>query len=60
MKDEYIILSQSMRDLIPLRHIILELSSVFGMKYDLCNSCTKTFEYNKGAIDLAIEPKYRP
>ena len=31
---EYISLSQSMRDLISLRHIMLEVSSVFGMKCD--------------------------
>ena len=47
---EYISLSQIMRDLIPLRHIMLEVSSVFGMKCDSCNSYTKTFEENKGAI----------
>ena len=47
---EYISLSQNMRDLIPLRRIMLEVSSVFGMKYDSCNLCTKTFEDNKGAI----------
>ena len=59
-KAEYISLSQSMRDLIPLRHIMLEVSSVFGMKCDSCNSYTTTFEDNKGAIELAKEPKYRP
>ena len=32
---EYTSLSQSMRDLILLIHIMLEVSSVFGMKYDL-------------------------
>ena len=49
---EYISLSQSMRYLIPLRHIMLEVSSVFGMKCDSCNSYTTTFEDNKGAIEL--------
>ena len=57
---EYIGLSQSMRYLIPLRHIMLEVSSVFGMKCDLCNSYTNFFKYNKGAIELAKEPKYIP
>ena len=47
---EYINLSQSMRDLIPLRHIMLEVSSLFGMKCDSCNSYTTTFEDNKGEI----------
>ena len=54
---EYISLSQSMRDLIPLRHIMLEVSSVFGMKCDSCNSYTTTFEDNKGEIELEKEPK---
>ena len=56
---EYISLSQIMRDFIPLRQIILEVSIVFGMKCDLCNSYTTTFEENNGAIELAKEPKYR-
>ena len=57
---EYISLSQSMRNLIPLVHKTLEVSSVFGMKCDSCNSYTKTFEDNKGAIGLRKEPEYRP
>ena len=57
---EYIILSQIMRDFIPLRHIMLEVSSVFGMKCDSYNSYTTTFEDNKGLIKLAKEPKYIP
>ena len=57
---EYISLSQSIRDCIPLRHIMLEVSSIFGIKFDSCNSYTTTFEDNKGAVKLAKEPKYRP
>ena len=57
---EYISLTISMRDLIPLIHIMLEVSIVFGMKFYSCHSYTKTFENNKGAIELAREPKYRP
>ena len=53
-------MSQSMRYLIPLRYIMLEVSSIFGMKCDSWNSYTTTFEDNKGAIELAKEPKYRP
>ena len=55
----YISLSQNMRYLIPLRHIMLEVSNIFGMKCDSCNSYTTTFEDNKGAIKLAKEPKYK-
>ena len=57
---EYISLSQGMRYLTTLRHIMLEVSSVFGMKCDSYKSYTITFEDNKGAIELAKEPKYRP
>ena len=49
-----------MMDLIPLRKIMLDVSSVFGMKCDSCNSYTITFEDNKGAIELGKEPKYIP
>ena len=59
-ESECISLIQSMRELSPLRYIMLEVSSVFGMKCDSCNSYTTTFEDNKGAIDLAKEPKFRP
>ena len=56
----YIILSQSTRYLIPLRQIIFDVSVIFGMEFDFCNSYTTTFKYNKGAIELAKESKYRP
>ena len=58
--NEYISLSQSMRDLIPLRHIMLEVLKVFWLKCDSYNSYTTTFEDNKGEIELAKGPKYRP
>ena len=57
---KYTSLSQSMRDLIPLRNIMLEVSSVFWMKYDPCNSYTTAFEYNKEDFELEKEPKYNP
>ena len=59
-KAEYISLSQSMRYLIQLRHIMLDVSSLFGMKCDSCNSYTTTGKDNKRSIELAKEPKYRP
>ena len=46
--------------LIPLRQIMLDVSIVFGMKFDYCNPYTTTFEDNKRSIELAKEPKYRP
>ena len=45
-------MSKSMKYLIPLRHIMLEVSSVCGMKCDSCNSYTTTFEEMKGATEL--------
>ena len=41
---EYISLGQSMRGLISLRHIMLQVSSVFGTMCDSCNSYITTFE----------------
>ena len=41
---ESISLIQSMRDLIPFRYIMLEVSSVFWIECDLYNSYTTTFE----------------
>ena len=43
-KAEYISLSQRMRDFIQLRHIMFDVSSVFGIKCDFCNSHTTTFD----------------
>ena len=59
-KFEYISPSHSMRYLITLRQKIMDLSSVFGMKCDSCNSYATTFKDNERAIELAKEPKYRP
>ena len=39
---------------------MLEVSSVFRMECDSCNSNTTTFEDNKVEIELAKEQKYRP
>ena len=49
-----------MRYLILLRQILLDASSVFGVKCDSCNSYTTIFKDNKGVIELAKEPKYIP
>ena len=43
----YISLSQNIRYLISWRQIMLDVSSVFGTKYDSCNSYTKTSKENK-------------
>ena len=55
--NSYISLIQSMRYLIPLRRILLEVSCVFWIKFDSYNSYTTTFEYNEGEIESEMEPK---
>ena len=57
---EYIALSQSMRDLIPLRTILAELSQIIEFKIETPITYSTVFEDNNGAIELANEPKYRP
>ena len=42
--------------LIPLRCIMLLVSSVLGIKFDSCNSYTTTYEENKGRIESAKDP----
>ena len=59
-ESEYISLSQNMRDLIPFRQIMLDLSSVFGMKFDSWSLYTRTSKHNKVEIEFAKYPKYIP
>ena len=59
---ERISLSQSLRDLIPLHSTFDELGEVEFVQKD--KRITKTYstihEDNRGALELAIEPKFRP
>ena len=57
---EYIALSQSMRDLILIRSVLKELATVLGLQIDTPITHSTVFEDNNGALELAIEPKYRP
>ena len=57
---EYIALSQSLRDLIPLRSILTELGKIMNFKIDTPITHSTVFEDNNGALELAREPKYRP
>ena len=57
---EYIALSQSMRDLIPLRGILKELSGLLSVGDITPITHSSVFEDNNGALELAREPKYRP
>ena len=49
-----------MRDFIPFRPTVLDVSWIFGMKYFPCKSYTTTFGDNKGSVELAEELEYRP
>ena len=58
---EYIALSQSMRDLIPTRQLLLDLSEIFQLvPQDKMKSISTVFEDNTGATELARCPKMRP
>ena len=59
---EHISLSQSLRDLIPLRNMFDELSKVEFIKKDerISKTYSAACEDNRGALELAREPKFRP
>ena len=57
---EYIALSQSLRELIPMKEILKELSGILEIpETEIKTHCT-VFEDNKGAEELARTAKYRP
>ena len=57
---EYIVLTQSMRNLIPLTGILQELAKVLHILDKVPTTHSSVFEDNNGALELAREPKYRP
>jgi hypothetical protein len=57
---EYISLSQSIRDLIPMRTILQELSSVYNISPQEATAHSTVFEDNKGCVDLIAAPTMRP
>jgi hypothetical protein len=57
---EYIALSQAMRDLIPMRTIMHEMSTVFGYTVQQAITHSTVFEDNKGCVDLIAAPTMRP
>ena len=57
---EYIALSQSMRDLLPTKELIVELLPQFGIKLENVTTYSTVFEDNQGAIALANAPKLTP
>ena len=60
MEAEYIALSMCMRELIPLKRILVELNGVF--EFELEGALTKStmFEDNASAVQLATMPKMTP
>ncbi len=56
---EYIALSQNMRDLIPIRGVLKELSSILMLKISKPIKHSTVFEDNNGALELARDTKYR-
>ena len=57
---EYIALSQSTRDLIPMRNLLQELSTATKLIVGSTNAHSTMFEDNKGCVELATAPRMRP
>ena len=57
---EYIALSQSTQDFIPIKQIIDFLNSFIKIDSKAINTFSVVFEDNNSALQLAIESKYRP
>ena len=57
---EYIALSQSTRDLIPIKNMVEYLNNFIKVNNKEINTYSTLFEDNAGTLQLATEPKYRP
>ena len=57
---EYIALSQSTRDLMPIKQMVEFLNKFLKIDSKKINTFSTVFEDNSGALQLALEPKYRP
>jgi hypothetical protein len=57
---EYIALSQSARDLIPMRALLHELSLATKLIVGSTIAYSTIFEDNKGCVKLATAPKMHP
>ena len=57
---EYIALSQAMSDLIPMRALLTELTTLTCLTFDTTTTYSTVFEDNKGCVELANAPKMRP
>ena len=58
-KAEYIALSQSTRDLIPILELVKEIGNVLIVNNKTINTYSTIFKDNKGALQLVNEPRYR-
>jgi hypothetical protein len=60
-ESEYVALSQSLREVLPLMRLIQELASAgFALATDTPKVHWKVFEDNSGAVEMARTPKMRP
>ena len=57
---EHIALSQSARDLISIKQMIEFLNTFIKIDWKSISTYSTVFEDNKGALQLALEPKHRP
>ena len=57
---EYIALSQAMRDLIPMRALLLELAASTNLRSGATITHSTIFEDNKDCVELVQAPKMRP
>ena len=57
---EYIALSNSLRDVEPVRHVLLQVNKSLGLDIPIPTLHCTVFEDNNGAIQLATTPKLRP
>ena len=61
MESEFVSLSLSLRELLPLRDLVAELADALGIKEKLkVRSHSTVFEDNNGALQLANCPKFTP
>jgi hypothetical protein len=56
---KYIALSQAMRDLIPMKALLAELTTLTCLIFDGTTTYSTVFEDNKGCVELATAPKMR-
>ena len=57
---EYVVLSQSIRDLILIKNVLEYLNQLISFDSKQINIYSTLFKDNSRALQLATEPKYRP